>query len=101
SWLERYVDIVEVTSSSLVPPMRSRGCGSIAQLDRAPDYGSGGRGFDSLWAHAGRWSKVDGCTACAAPVMAPRRTRFVPQRSLASESGSGGGVRRFKSCPAA
>src|SRR5690606_1410766 len=73
SWLERYVDIVEVTSSSLVPPIcpeprnvegpgwrRTReevpqptgsGQGSIAQLDRASDYGSEGWGFDSLWAH--------------------------------------------------
>jgi hypothetical protein len=23
----------------------------IAQLDRAPDYGSGGWGFESLWVH--------------------------------------------------
>jgi hypothetical protein len=26
----------------------------IAQLDRAPVYGTGGRGFESLWAHANR-----------------------------------------------
>src|SRR5512135_724267 len=32
-------------SASLTPPA------PIAQLDRASDYGSGGWGFDSLWAH--------------------------------------------------
>ena len=37
---------MEVTSSSLVPPIAP-----IAQLDRALDYGSRGWGFESSWAH--------------------------------------------------
>jgi hypothetical protein len=39
---------VEVTSSSLVPPIAFA---PLAQLDRAFDYGSKGWGFESLRAH--------------------------------------------------
>ncbi len=39
------------TEFTLTLPSRFKGNGSIAQLNRASDYGSEGWGFESLWDH--------------------------------------------------
>jgi hypothetical protein len=56
--VEHHFGKVEVTSSILVVSFAS-----IAQLDRAPDFGSGGCGFESFLGRYTRVAQLDRATA--------------------------------------